>query len=161
MNSFYHKEIGGILGAIVVSTSPVLASQTPGYSPSYPNKWDRVRLADYNQQEGYSETTTCFKEQYREEYVPGTKDNPGYIKSWTDTIEYPCRRTRVQRTPDNTHRTRTYEEYDENDCSDGTIAGALLGGGLAGFGSRGKDRWWAIPAGIIGGSMVGCAMDGG
>ena len=52
-------------------------------------------------QEGYSETTTCYKEQYREEYVPGTADSPGYIKSWTDTIEYPCRRTRIERTPDN------------------------------------------------------------
>ena len=55
----------------------------------------------------------------------------------------------------------TVVEYDTNDCSDGTIAGALLGGGLAGFGSRGKDRWWAIPSGIIGGAMVGCAIDGG
>ena len=161
MNSFYHKEIGGILGAIVVSTSPVLASQTPGYSPSYPNKWDRVRLADYNQQEGYSETTTCFKEQYREEYVPGTKDNPGYIKSWTDTIEYPCKRSRVRRTPDNTHRTRTYEEYDENDCTDGKIAGALLGGGAAAAMSRGDGRWWAIPIGAVVGGTIGCDIDGG
>ena len=72
MNQFYQKEIGGILGAILLSASPTFASQRPGYSPSY--------------QEGYSETTTSFKEQYREEYVPGTKDNPGYIKSWTDTI---------------------------------------------------------------------------
>ena len=54
-----------------------------------------------------------------------------------------------------------YENVDTNDCSEGTVAGGLLGGGLAGFGSRGKDRWWAIPAGIIGGSMIGCAMDGG
>ena len=161
MNSFYHKEIGGILGAIVVSTSPVLASQTPGYSPSYPNKWDRVRLADYNQQEGYSETTTCFKEQYREEYVPGTKDSPGYIKSWTDTIEYPCKRTKVRRTPDNINRTRTYEEYDTNDCSDGKIAGALLGGGAAAAMSRGDGRWWAIPLGAVVGGTIGCDIDGG
>ncbi len=161
MNSFYHKEIGGILGAIVVSTSPVLASQTPGYSPSYPNKWDKVRLADYNQQEGYSETTTCFKEQYREEYVPGTKDSPGYIKSWTDTIEYPCRRTKVRRTPDNINRTRTYEEYDTNDCSDGKIAGALLGGGAAAAMSRGDGRWWAIPLGAVVGGTIGCDIDGG
>ena len=111
MNQFYQKEIGGILGAILLSASPTFASQRPGYSPSY--------------QEGYSETTTCFKEQYREEYVPGTKDSPGYIKSWTDTIEYPCKRTKVRRTPDNIHRTRTYEEYDTNDCTDGKIAGAL------------------------------------
>ena len=53
------------------------------------------------------------------------------------------------------------ENVDTNDCSDGTVAGALLGGGLAGFGSRGKDRWWAIPSGIIGGAMLGCAVDGG
>ena len=112
-------------------------------------------------QPGYSHERTCFKSEYREEYVPGTETDPGYVRSWTDTIEYPCSRTKITRTPENTTRTRRYEEYDENDCSEGTIAGGLLGGGLAGFGSRGKDRWWAIPAGIIGGSMVGCAMDGG
>ena len=110
-------------------------------------------------QHGYSETTTC----YREEYVPGTEDSPGYIKSWKDTIEYPCSRTIVESTPENTTRTRTYNEYevDDNDCSEGSVAGALLGGGLAGFGSRGKDRWWAIPSGAILGSMIGCEIDGG
>ena len=144
MNRFYQKEIGGILGAILVSASPVFAHHK-----------------EY--QEGYSETTTCFKEQYREEYVPGTKDSPGYIKSWTDTIEYPCSRRRVESTPDNTTRTRRYEEYevDDNDCSEGTVAGALLGGGLAGFGSRGKDRWWAIPSGAVIGGIIGCDIDGG
>ena len=147
MNKFYQKEIGGVLGAILISASPTFASQRPGYSPSY--------------QEGYSETTTCFKEQYREEYVPGTKDSPGYIKSWTDTIEYPCKRSRVQRTPDNTHRTRTYEEYDTNDCTDGKIAGALLGGGAAAAMSRGDGRWWAIPLGAVVGGTIGCDIDGG
>ena len=116
-------------------------------------------LADY--QPGYSSSRSCFREEYREEYVPGTSNNPGYVRSWQETIEYPCRRSRVERTPENTTRTRRYEEYDENDCSDGTVAGALLGGGLAGFGTRGKDRWWTIPTGIIGGAMLGCAVDGG
>ncbi len=148
MNKFYQKEIGGVLGAILISASPTFASQRPGYSPSY-------------SQEGYSETTTCFKEQYREEYVPGTKDSPGYIKSWTDTIEYPCKRSRVERTPDNIHRTRTYEEYDRNDCSDGKIAGALLGGGAAAAMSRGDGRWWAIPLGAVVGGTIGCDIDGG
>ena len=114
-------------------------------------------------QAGYSEQNTCFREEYREEYVPGTANNPGYIKSWTDTIEYPCSRRRVDSTPENTTRTRRYDEYevDNNDCSEGSVAGALLGGGLAGFGSRGKDRWWAIPSGAIVGSMLGCQIDGG
>jgi len=148
MNQFYQKEIGGVLGAILISASPTFASQKPGYSPSY-------------SQDGYSETTTCFKEQYREEYVPGTKESPGYIKSWTDTIEYPCKRTKVRRTPDNINRTRIYEEYDTNDCSDGKIAGALLGGGAAAAMSRGDGRWWAIPLGAVVGGTIGCDIDGG
>ena len=132
---------------IALATIIALSACTPAIADEY--------------QPGYSSSRTCYREEYREEYVPGTSNDPGYVRSWQETIEYPCRRTNITRTPENTTRTRRYEEYDENDCSDGTIAGALLGGGLAGFGSRGKDRWWAIPAGIIGGSMVGCAMDGG
>ena len=109
-------------------------------------------------QPGYSSTNKCYRSEYREEYIPGTEHDPGYVKSWKDTIEYPCSGPQTTSTRP---RVETYREYDDNDCSEGTIAGGLLGGGLAGFGSRGKDRWWAIPAGIIGGSMVGCAMDGG
>ena len=94
---------------------------------------------------------------YKEEYVPGTEFDPGYVKSSKETIEVPCKDV----ASDSRIIRRTVVEYDTNDCSDGTIAGALLGGGLAGFGSRGKDRWWAIPSGIIGGAMVGCQLDGG
>ena len=114
-------------------------------------------------QRGYSHERTCFKSEYREEYVPGTEDNPGYIKSWKETVEYPCSRSRIESTPENTTRTRVYDEYevDDNDCSEGSVAGALIGGGLAGFGSRGKGRWWAIPTGAVLGSMIGCEIDGG
>ena len=111
-------------------------------------------------QPGYSSSRTCFKTEYREEYVPGTQDDPGYVKSWNETLEVPCTGERAEGRVYKRHVT-VYENIDTNDCSEGTIAGGLLGGGLAGFGSRGKDRWWAIPAGIIGGSMVGCAIDGG
>ena len=123
-------------------------------------------------QAGWSHERTCFKSEYREEYIPGTESDPGYVKSWKETVEVPCEDTPTYNSdphPDvgtrssGTYRRHVtvYENVDTNDCSQGTIAGGLLGGGLAGFGSRGKDRWWAIPAGIIGGSMVGCAMDGG
>ena len=108
-------------------------------------------------QSGFSKSRTCYKSVYKEEYVPGTEFDPGYGKTSKETIEVPCGEdvagSKVIR--------RTVVEYDTNDCSDGTIAGALLGGGLAGFGSRGKDRWWAIPTGILGGAMVGCQLDGG
>ena len=132
---------------IALATIIALSACTPAIADEY--------------QPGYSSSRTCYREEYREEYVPGTSNDPGYVRSWQETIEYPCRRTNITRTPENTTRTRRYEEYDENDCSDGTIAGALLGGGLAGFGSRGKDRWWAIPSGAIVGSMLGCQIDGG
>ena len=110
-------------------------------------------------QEGYSKSRTCYRSEYREEYIPGTEDDPGFVRSFKETVEVPCdpddvaEGTKVYR--------RTVVEYDDNDCSEGTLIGGLLGGGLAGFGSRGKDRWWAIPTGIVGGAMVGCQMDGG
>ena len=111
-------------------------------------------------QAGYSTASTCTRTEYREEYVPGTQRSPGYVKSWTDTIEVPCDgTTRVYREP-----VRVQEHvyhHDDNDCSDGSVIGALMGGGLAGYGSQGKGRWWAIPAGIIGGATIGCALDGG
>ena len=111
-------------------------------------------------QPGWSEERTCFKTEYREEYVPGTEFDPGYVKSWKETVEVPCGNEVVESKVYKRHVT-VYENVDTNDCSDGTVAGALLGGGLAGFGTRGKDRWWTIPTGIIGGAMLGCAVDGG
>ena len=124
-------------------------------------------------QAGWSQERTCFKSEYREEYVPGTETDPGYVKSWKDTVEVPCEDTPTYHREHNpnvgNHSSRpsyrrhvtVYEDVDTNDCSDGTVVGGLLGGGLAGFGSRGKDRWWAIPTGIVGGAMLGCAVDGG
>ena len=41
-------------------------------------------------QAGYSASRTCFKTEYREEYVPGSMDSPGYVKSWNETLEVPC-----------------------------------------------------------------------
>ena len=151
MNKFWQKEIGGVLGAVLITSTctPVLAGEY---------------------QRGYSHERTCFKSEYREEYIPGTESDPGYVKSWKETVEVPCEsypnedpNPNVGRTSSGTYRRHVtvYEDVDTNDCSDGTVAGALLGGGLAGFGSRGKDRWWAIPSGIIGGAMLGCAVDGG
>ena len=114
-------------------------------------------------QAGYSASRTCFKTEYREEYVPGSLDSPGYVKSWNETLEVPCDNSTAYSNPAPSYRRHVtvYEDVDTNDCSDGAAIGALMGGGLAGYGSQGKGRWWAIPAGIIAGSTIGCAMDGG
>ena len=50
-------------------------------------------------QPGYSSSKTCYRSEYREEYIPGTETDPGYVKSWKETIEYPCEdRTITKRT---------------------------------------------------------------
>ena len=120
-----------------------------------------VALAEHTYDPGGSSSRKCFKSEYKEEYIPGTEDNPGYVRSSKETVEVACDPDDVAEGKTYQRTVTVYENVDTNDCSDGTIAGALLGGGLAGFGSRGKDRWWAIPSGIIGGAMVGCQIDGG
>ena len=124
-------------------------------------------LAD-EYQRGFSSSRTCTRNEYREEYIPGTRRDPGYVKSWEETVEVPCpgvnstRKTRVNSTTNTrVNSTTKNDDFDNNDCTEGKIAGGILGGGLATAISRGKDRWWAIPAGVIGGSMVGCEVDGG
>ena len=107
---------------------------------------------------GYAHTQRCYRSEYREEYIPGSEDNPGYVKSWKETIEYPCN------TPDRGTRRQVIErqyEVDDNDCTDGKVAGASLGGGVGAALSRDEGRWWAIPLGVVTGSAIGCDIDGG
>ena len=107
---------------------------------------------------GYAHTQKCYRSEYREEYIPGSEDNPGYVKSWKETIEYPCN------TPDGGTRRQVIErqyEVDDNDCTDGKVAGAILGGGVGAALSRDEGRWWAIPLGVVTGSAIGCDIDGG
>ena len=106
---------------------------------------------------GYSSSQRCYRSEYREEYIPGSEDNPGYVKAWKETIEYPCDNNTATR---RTIIERQYE-VDNNDCTDGKIAGAILGGGAAAAMSRGDGRWWAIPLGVVTGSAIGCDLDGG
>ena len=119
-------------------------------------------------QAGYSHERSCFKTEYREEYIPGTEDSPGYVKSWKDTVEVSCKDDhpdvgwRRHPSPTRPYYRRHVTVYeDTNDCSDGTAAGAILGGGLGAVLSRGEGRWWAIPTGVVTGAMLGCQIDGG
>ena len=92
---------------------------------------------------------TCTRTEYREEYIPGTKTNPGYVKSYEVDVVIPC------------GGQNQAEKVDNNDCSEGTFIGGLLGAGLALSSSRGKDRFWAVPAGGTAGALIGCQVDGG
>ena len=123
-------------------------------------------FAGYGQR-GYS--NQCFKEVYREEYTPGTVNSPGYIRSWTETVEVRCHghhsgSTVIQEDPfpinHNTHH-HTNTNVDDNSCIEGAIIGGILGGAGGAAASRGPDMAWAIPLGVVGGSLVGCQVDGG
>lgn len=107
---------------------------------------------------GYSRTKTCYRTEYREEYIPGTEQDPGYVKSWKETVEFPCSNNKATIIRE---RSVEYREVDENDCSDGKVAGALLGGAAGAAMSRGDGRWWAIPIGAVVGSKIGCDAAGG
>ena len=110
----------------------------------------------------YASSGMCSTSEYREEYVPGNKKSPGYVKIWNEAVQVPC--TSTPRATSRPPIRPTQEQpltVDNNDCSEGTLIGGLLGAGLATTGSRGKDRWWAIPAGGAAGAMLGCQIDGG
>ena len=107
---------------------------------------------------GYSRTKTCYRTEYREEYIPGTEQDPGYVKSWKETVEFPCSNNKATIIRE---RSVEYREVDENDCTDGKVAGAILGGGAGAAMSRGDGRWWAIPIGAVVGSKIGCDAAGG
>ena len=94
-------------------------------------------------------SVTCTRTEYREEYIPGTKSNPGFVKSYEVDVVIPCRGERKT------------EKIDYNDCSQGTFIGTLLGAGIALSSSRGKDKFWAVPVGGTAGALIGCQMDGG
>ena len=93
-------------------------------------------------------SVTCTRTEYREEYIPGTKSSPGYVKNYEVDVEIPCGGEKA-------------EKIDDNDCTDGKIAGALLGGGAGAAMSKGDGRWWAVPLGAVVGSKIGCEAAGG
>ena len=127
---------------------------------------DRSNRLAYRSQSGYARQEKCFKRVYREEYVPGTYRNPGYVRTYKKRVAVPCEPKIYHRH----HHGRTYHppqredrmrHHDDNSCIEGAVLGGIAGGGAGAALSRGDGRWWAIPLGIVGGSMVGCQIDGG
>ena len=138
------------LAALILFASAMPAEAKPGRYSSRP---------------GYAEEEKCFRKEYREEYVPGTSKNPGYVKKYHKRVKVPCERPRFM--PQTTPHYHYEEQHpnvgnvDNNSCIEGSILGGIAGGGLGAALSRKEGRLWAIPTGIVGGALLGCQVDGG
>ena len=120
-------------------------------------------FAETTYQPGYSTSTQCFRDEYREEYVPGTKDKPGHVRNWTEKVEIPCQSTssaRKHQHPAPEHSSKA-QNVDDNSCIEGSILGGLLGSAAGAALSRGDGRWIGVPVGGAAGAMLGCQLDGG
>ena len=138
------------LAALLIAASAMPAEAKPGRYSSRP---------------GYAEEEKCFRKEYREEYVPGTSKNPGYVRTYKKRVRVACERPRFM--PQTTPHYHYEEQHpnvgnvDNNSCIEGSILGGIAGGGLGAALSRKDGRLWAIPLGIVGGAMAGCQVDGG
>ena len=113
-------------------------------------------MADYYNPGG-SRQTTCYKNEYREEYVPGTQNRPGYVRRYNERVRVPCNHGPYTTHGDGNH---SYPQ-DDNSCIEGAILGGI-GGGAVGGAAATQENWiWSIPAGVVGGALIGCQLDGG
>ena len=144
------KKRRAALKAKLLAASVVLVGISPVNAESI---GDRSNRQAYESQRGYAREENCYRNEYREEYVPGTSRSPGYVKTYRERVAVPCERH--YHSPQNQHQT------DNNSCIEGSILGGIAGGGAGAALSRGDGRFWAIPLGIVGGALVGCQIDGG
>ena len=110
-------------------------------------------------QRGYSEQ--CFREVYREEYIPGTRNRPGRVRRWTENIEVSCQRPQRNEYHPRPQARPQPAPVDDNSCIEGAILGGLGGGAAGAALSRDEGNFIGIPLGIIGGVLIGCQLDGG
>ena len=112
-------------------------------------------------QNGYSHSETCTKTIYREEYVAGTLHSQGYVKSWHDTVQVPCRGSTKHPHRHSSHHhhqySPSYSTPKTKSCNASRTTGGLVGGGLAAALSDETAYSWAIPLGAVVGLGVGDA----
>ena len=110
--------------------------------------------------QSYGYSNQCFREVYREQYHPGTRGRPGYVRRWTENKEVPCWNPGADGYRGGIVPQPSYH-YDDNSCVEGSILGGITGGALGGVSATQENWIWSIPAGIVGGALIGCQLDGG
>ena len=134
--------------------------------------------------QNYSNDQTCYQNKYTETYHPGTRESQGYVTSKEIIVPRPCpkhfhshgKKTHKHKLGRFAHDHHSHQVptvgtstvyapeldvQDKNSCIEGTLAGGVLGGAFGGTLAK-KENWiWSIPAGVVGGAIIGCQIDGG
>lgn len=130
----------------------------------------------YDFQNGYAYENKCFRNEYREYYVPGNSRTPGYVKSYYERISTPCKiesnasnHYNYPTKPSYRYRSKPYYDYKikpatkyvknehSKKCTGSTTLGGLIGGGLAASLSNKDAYGWTIPLGAVLGAGIGNA----
>lgn len=104
----------------------------------------------------------CYKN--IEKYIPGYVNTngryvSGYLKKSRKRV--PCHKLHAHKNKKTNRINQNIGTVDDNSCVEGSILGGIVGGGAGAALSRDEGRWWAIPLGVVTGSMIGCQVDGG
>ena len=119
-----------------------------------------VNHGTYSSHKGYAYEEKCFRYEYREDYIPGTSNSPGYVKSYKEKVSVSCKnKNRALNNYGNMENQNVkYANFEPiQKCTGNTTLGGLIGGGLAAALSR-KDAYsWSIPLGAVLGAGIGNA----
>jgi len=97
-----------------------------------------------NDPNSYStERVNCTRFEYKEKYIPGTKENPGYVVSDVKKIIIPCDSSI---SPSKTVETKNFKQ---KNCAGKKTVGSLIGGGIAAALSATDAYGWSIPIGLV------------
>ena len=77
--------------ALLLLSSPAMAGgpRIPYRSTGDYSNYKAYR--DYESNKGYASENICYRNEYREEYVPGNSKRPGYVTSYRERVEVPCK----------------------------------------------------------------------
>jgi len=111
-----------IISILLISHSPVISHESNFYS---------------------SEKDKCFKTIYKEKYIPGDSQNPGYVTSWEEHLNIPCNYKKIYK-KEEISKTPSVKTKKCNET-----LGSLVGGGIAASLSAVDAYGWSIPLGLV------------
>ena len=145
-----------------ITVSPGAYVQRPHYFASRPHVYSQRQFS-------YSEPE-CFRNEYKEEYVPGSRHSPGYVKSYRDRVKIPCSGYSYpySSAPPHTHHYNPAVDdwfhgdvadhaaetpaTDEERCVGGTVLGGILGA-VAGHNAFDGDPVGKVLSGAVGATI--------